>query len=164
MQLGEEDQLSSRIRFQIEDMDAEAASETKAPPAGSETPDEAAKDEADKLGVLPATAICGNDITSSCLYVSALTIMAAGRWAPLALLVVVLVLYLFRKIYGEVVGALPLNGGAYNALLNTTSKSWASLAACLTLLSYMATAVISASEAMHYFHGLVPVVEGLTPM
>ena len=163
MQLGEEDQLSSRIRFQIEDMDAEAASETKAPPAGSETPDEAAKDEADKLGVLPATAICGNDITSSCLYVSALTIMAAGRWAPLALLVVVLVLYLFRKIYGEVVGALPLNGGAYNALLNTTSKSWASLAACLTLLSYMATAVISASEAMHYFHGLVPVVEGLTP-
>ena len=39
----------------------------------------------------------------------------------------------------------PLNGGAYNALLNTTSKSLASMAACLTLLSYMATAVISAS-------------------
>ena len=52
------------------------------------------------------------------------------------------------------VGALPLNGGAYNALLNTTSKSLASMAACLTLLSYMATAVISASEAMHYTHNL----------
>ena len=61
-----------------------------------------------------------------------------------ALLIVASVLYLFRKIYGEVVGALPLNGGAYNALLNTTSKRVASLAACLTLLSYMATAVISA--------------------
>jgi len=64
------------------------------------------------------------------------------------------VLFLFRKIYGEVVGALPLNGGAYNALLNTTSKLMASLAACLTLLSYMATAVISASEAMHYVQNL----------
>lgn len=64
------------------------------------------------------------------------------------------VLFLFRSIYGEVVGALPLNGGAYNALLNTTSKQTASMAACLTLLSYMATAVISANEAMHYVHQL----------
>ncbi|MCP2043336.1 hypothetical protein L1278_001373 [Pontibacter sp. HSC-36F09] len=64
------------------------------------------------------------------------------------------VLFLFWSIYGEVVGALLLNGGAYNALLNTTSKFTASLAACLTLLSYMATAVISASEAMHYVHHL----------
>ena len=61
-------------------------------------------------------------------------------------------LYLFRSTYAEVVGALPLNGGAYNALLNTTSKFKASIAACLTILSYMATAVISASEAMHYAH------------
>jgi amino acid transporter len=104
------------------------------------------------MGQLPATAICGNDITSSCLYVSALSIIYAGRWAPVALLIVAGVLYLFRSIYAEVVGALPLNGGAYNALLNTTSKFKASIAACLTILSYMATAVISASEAMHYVH------------
>lgn len=107
-----------------------------------------------QLGELSATAICGNDITSSCLYVSAIALLAAGKWAPVALLVVAAVLYLFRSIYGEVVGALPLNGGAYNALLNTTSKSRASLAACLTILSYMATAVISAGEAMHYLHSL----------
>ena len=102
------------------------------------------------LGELAATAICGNDITSSCLYVSALAILYAGIWAPVALLLVAGLLYLFRSIYGEVVGALPLNGGAYNALLNTTSKFRASMAACLTILSYMATAVISANEAMHY--------------
>lgn len=107
-----------------------------------------------KLGELPATAICGNDITSSCLYVSALTIVYAGQYAWLALILVSAVLYLFRKIYGEVVGALPLNGGAYNVLLNTTSKSNASIAATLTILSYMATAVISASEAMHYLQGM----------
>src|SRR3712207_562158 len=132
---------------------------------------------APKLKELPATAICGNDITSSCLYVSALAIIYAGQYAWVALLLVGAVLFLFRKIYGEVVGALPLNGGAYNALLNTTSKRTASLAACLTLLSYMATAVISASEAMHYVHhlweglpvmyatiGLLAVFMGLTIM
>ncbi len=117
-----------------------------------------------KLGQLASTAICGNDITSSCLYVCALAIAAGGRWGPVALLLVAAVLYLFRPIYAEVVGALPLNGGAYNALLNTTSKFRASIAACLTILSYMATAVISAGEGMHYlhniFHGLP--VEGAT--
>lgn len=107
-----------------------------------------------KLSQLAATAICGNDITSSCLYVSALSILYAGQYAWISLLIVAGVLYLFRKIYGEAVGALPLNGGAYNVLLNATSKSNASVAACLTILSYMATAVISASEAMHYLHNL----------
>lgn len=107
-----------------------------------------------KLGELASTAICGNDITASCLYVSSLTIIYAGQYAWLALLIVAAVLFLFRKIYGEVVGALPLNGGAYNVLLNTTSKSNASVAACLTILSYMATAVISGSEAIHYLHGV----------
>jgi amino acid transporter len=112
--------------------------------------------ERKKLNVLASTAICGNDISSSVLYVSALAIAFAGQYAWVTLLIVSLVLYLFRKIYGEVVGALPLNGGAYNALLNTTSKSVASFAATLTLLSYMATAVISANEAIHYLHHLVP--------
>lgn len=115
-----------------------------------------------KLNELAATAICGNDISSSCLYVSALAIVYAGQYAWISLLLVSLILYLFRKIYGEVVGALPLNGGAYNALLNTTKKSTASLAASLTVLSYMATAVISASEAVKYAHSLwdsIPVLE-----
>ncbi len=109
-----------------------------------------------KLNELSATAICGNDISSSVLYVSALAIAFAGQYAWITLLIVSFVLFLFRNIYGEVVGALPLNGGAYNALLNTTSKSTASFAATLTLLSYMATAVISANEAIHYLHHLIP--------
>lgn len=114
-----------------------------------------------KLNELAATAICGNDISSSCLYVSALAIVYAGQYAWISLLLVSVILFLFRKIYGEVVGALPLNGGAYNALLNTTKKSTASFAATLTVLSYMATAVISASEAVKYAHSLwhgIPIV------
>jgi len=109
-----------------------------------------------KLNELEATAISGNDISSSVLYVSALSIAFAGQYAWITLLIVSFVLFLFRKIYGEVVGALPLNGGAYNALLNTTSKSVASFAATLTILSYMATAVISANEAIHYLHHIIP--------
>jgi amino acid transporter len=107
-----------------------------------------------KLTELPATAICGNDISSSVLYVSALSIIYAGKYAWVTLLIVAFILFLFRKIYAEVVCALPLNGGAYNALLNTTSKFMASFAATLTILSYMATSVISANEAMHYLHSL----------
>lgn len=108
-----------------------------------------------KLGTWAATAICGNDITSSCLYVSALCAAQAGALAPVALLLVAGALFLFRKIYAEVGSALPLNGGTYTVLLNTTNKRMAASAAVLTLLSYVATAVISAGEAMHYAHNLV---------
>lgn len=119
--------------------------------------------DSEKLGEWHATAICGNDITSSCLYVSALALVWAGPLAPISLLLVAFVLWLFRGIYAEVVEALPLNGGAYNALLNTTSKFRASVAACLTILSYLATAVISASEATHYLAHLTGQLFGYHP-
>lgn len=107
-----------------------------------------------ELGMWASTAICGNDITSSCLYVAALAAAQAGALAPVALAIVALILYWFRKVYAEVGSALPLNGGTYTVLLNTTNKRIAASAAILTLLSYVATAVISAGEAMHYAHNL----------
>lgn len=76
-----------------------------------------------KLGELLATAICGNGILSSTLYVSGIAIIFAGVWAPLVMLVVAGVLWLYKVVYTEVVEALPLNGGAYNCLLNGTSKT-----------------------------------------
>jgi amino acid transporter len=103
-----------------------------------------------------ATGICGNDITSSCLYVSAIAAVYAGVLAPVVLLMVVGVLYLYKKVYTEVVEALPLNGGTYNALLNCTSKFAAALAACMTILSYIATAVISSKTAAEYLHTIFP--------
>ena len=112
-----------------------------------------------KLGQWLSTAICGNDITSSCLYVSAIATYYAGALAPIVLLMVAVILYLYKKIYTEVVEALPLNGGAYNCLLNSTSKFSAALAACMTILSYTATAVISAKTAVSYLHTLVPSLE-----
>lgn len=124
----------------------------KSPKSGSE----AEKPNHTKLGEWASTAICGNDITSSCLYVSALAIGQAGVMAPIVLLCVGLTLYLFRKIYGEVGSAIPLNGGTYTLLLNTSTKKVAAVAATLTLLSYIATAVISATEAIHYAKVLLP--------
>ncbi len=109
-----------------------------------------------KLNQWLATGICGNDITSSCLYVSAIAAVFAGVLAPVVLLLVGVVLYLYKKVYTEVVEALPLNGGTYNCLLNCTSKFAAAVAACMTILSYIATAVISSKTAVEYLHHVVP--------
>eukprot|EP01126_Amoeba_proteus_P041844 TRINITY_DN4517_c0_g1_i2.p1 TRINITY_DN4517_c0_g1~~TRINITY_DN4517_c0_g1_i2.p1 ORF type:complete len:629 (+),score=80.25 TRINITY_DN4517_c0_g1_i2:186-2072(+) len=114
-----------------------------------------------RLGQMAATAISGNDITSSCLYVAGLSAASSGKYAPISLFLVVVVLWLFRGVYSEVGSALPLNGGAYNILLNTTTKFLAALAACLTLLSYVATAVVSGTEACEYLYILAPQVNPL---
>lgn len=108
-----------------------------------------------KLNEFYATAIAGNDILSSTLYVSAVAIIFSGIYAPLVLVAVAGVLYLYRSVYREVVEALPANGGAYNALLNGTSKTFAAVAGIMTALSYIATATISAKTAIEYLFRLV---------
>ncbi len=140
-------------------------SSAKTPSVPTPTPRElfAGTEPKKRLGQWLATGICGNDITSSCLYVSAIAAVYAGVLAPVVLLMVVGVLYLYKKVYTEVVEALPLNGGTYNALLNSTSKFAAALAACMTILSYIATAVISSKTAAEYLHTIFPsfgVMEG----
>ncbi len=59
-------------------------------------------------------------------------------------------LFFFRRLYCEVVTAIPVNGGCYNLLLNIGSKKVASYVACLSYLSYTATAVLSAFDAVVY--------------
>ncbi|KAF1792310.1 Amino acid/polyamine transporter I [Phytophthora cactorum] len=112
-----------------------------------------------KLSEWLATAICGNDILSSCLYVSGLVASKAGKLAPVALAIVAGILYLYRFIYGEVLNAVPLNGGSYNVLLNTTSKRVAAMAASLAILSYIATGVVSGTSACNYLASHVPSLE-----
>jgi amino acid transporter len=102
------------------------------------------------LGEWLSTAICGNDILSSVLYSSGLVALKAGALTPIPLLMVSIVLYFFRFIYEEVVTAIPLNGGSYNVLLNTTSKRVAAFGAALGILSYLATGVVSGASAANY--------------
>lgn len=113
-----------------------------------------------KIGELSATAICGNDITSSCFYVVGELTKNAGVYSPICTLLSSFTLFCYRSIYGEVVTALPLNGGIYNLLLNSATKRTASIAACLTILSYTATGVVSAVSAANYFCSS-PVGEGV---
>src|SRR5581483_4707757 len=93
-----------------------------------------------KLNQFYATAICGNDILSSSLYVSGIACIFAGIFAPLVLAIIGVVLFFYKAVYTEVVEALPVNGGAYNCLLNGTSKTVAATAGVMTILSYVATA------------------------
>lgn len=81
--------------------------------------------------------------------------------APVCLALVTLMLFYFRLVYSEVVSALPVNGGTYNLLLNTASKKWAAIVACLSLLSYTATAIVSAFDAIVYLAILWPEVSKL---
>ena len=66
----------------------------------------------------------------------------AGKAAPLCFLLVSLVLYIFRMIYGEAITAIPMNGGCYSVLINTTSKPVSAWAASLGVLSYLATGAL----------------------
>ena len=109
-----------------------------------------------KLGPLLSTSIAGNDLLSSCLYTAGICAGYAGKAAPLSLLLVSFMLYFFRFVYAEVVTAIPINGGSYTALSNTTSKRLASIAACLSVISYIATAVVSAESAVLYIALLFP--------
>src|SRR3989338_900356 len=110
-----------------------------------------------KLSESFATAISGNDILSSTLYVSGIAAIFAGVYAPIVLLMIVLVLFFYKSVYIEVVEALPINGGAYNCLLNSTSKIFAAVAGVMTILSYIATAVISAKVGIEYLHTVLPI-------
>lgn len=109
-----------------------------------------------KLNQFFATAICGNDILSSTFYVSGISILYVGIYAPVILAVIVLVLFFYKSVYTEVVEALPVNGGAYNCLLNASSKTIAAFAGTMTILSYIATAVLSANTAIEYSNSVLP--------
>ncbi len=50
---------------------------------------------------------------------------------------------------------MPENGGVYNALLNSTKKTTAALSGCISFLSYLATAVVSAVSSVIYAQSLV---------
>jgi len=106
-----------------------------------------------KLDQWRATAICANDCISSVLYMTGNVCSVAGVFAPVGALLIAVLLWFFKNVY-SVVLLLPLNGGCYNILLNSTRKSVASMAAILTVLSYIATAVVSGTEAVHYIHSV----------
>ncbi|KAG1470181.1 hypothetical protein G6F56_002830 [Rhizopus delemar] len=116
-----------------------------------------------KIGQWRATSIAGNDLIASVLYSIGPCVVQSGKYAPISMLIIAFIMYPMKRIITEVATSLPLNGGTYNALLNTTSKVTASIAACLSILDYLATCVVSASTASAYLAAEVTLPGGLTP-
>ncbi|KAF0694960.1 Aste57867_14183 [Aphanomyces stellatus] len=113
------------------------------------------------LSEWPSTAISGNDLLSSCLYSAGIVASKAGKLAPIPTILVACVMYLFRFIYVEVVSAIPLNGGSYNTMLNTTSKKVAAMTAALAVIAYLATGVVGAVSASDYLRVQVPTINNV---
>ncbi|RHX97300.1 hypothetical protein DYB25_002144 [Aphanomyces astaci] len=113
------------------------------------------------LSEWPSTAISGNDLLSSCLYSAGIVASKAGKLSPIPTFLVTCVMYLFRFIYIEVVSAIPLNGGSYNTMLNTTSKKVAAMTATLAVIAYLATGVVGAVSASDYLRAQVPSVNNV---
>jgi amino acid transporter len=112
-----------------------------------------------KITLAPSVSIAGCDLLSSCLYTAGTCASYAGKLAPIGLILVSLMLMFFRHVYSEVVSCLPINGGTYNSILNTTSKKFAAMAGILSILSYVATSIISAYESMVYLEIIWPGVD-----
>lgn len=107
-----------------------------------------------KLDQFQSTAIAGNDLLGSVIYMVGNAITVAGVFAPFCALIIATLLYFFKNVYASV-SALPSNGGVFNLLLNSTRKSIASIAAVLTLLSYIATGVVCSVEGVHALKDIV---------
>jgi amino acid transporter len=103
-----------------------------------------------RLDSFRSTAISGNDLMASVLYTTGLVCVASGQLAPISMFLCVLSLYPFVKILQECGTAIPLNGGLYVALLNSTNKLVATFAASCSLIDYAATAVVSAASCTSY--------------
>ena len=89
-----------------------------------------------QLDVFRSTAIAGNDLLASVLYTTGICACACGQLAPVVMVLGILALYPYRKIFQECGTAIPLNGGVYVAMLNSSSKFSATFAASCSLISY----------------------------
>ena len=89
-----------------------------------------------QLDVFRSTAIAGNDLLASVLYTTGICACACGQLAPVVMVLGIIALHPYRKIFQECGTAIPLNGGVYVAMLNSSSKFSATFAASCSLISY----------------------------
>lgn len=97
-----------------------------------------------------AAAIVGADIGTSVFYSTGIAYEIVGFAAPLMILIVCLLMWLFKLTYEEGCAASPFNGGAYMMVLQTVGRRMAMVVGALTILSYLATAAVSAISGAHY--------------
>lgn len=97
-----------------------------------------------------AAGIVGADIGTSVFYSTGVIRPLVGFAAPLVILVVCLLMWFFKATYEEGCAASPFNGGAYMMVLQTVGRRVAMIVGALTILSYLATAAVSALSGAYY--------------
>ncbi|HEY9787039.1 MAG TPA: amino acid permease, partial [Candidatus Obscuribacterales bacterium] len=97
-----------------------------------------------------AAAIVGADIGTSVFYSTGVIRTYVGFAAPLMILAVCILMWLFKQTYEEGCAASPFNGGAYMMVLQTVGRRLAMVVGALTILSYLATAAVSAISGAFY--------------
>ena len=98
--------------------------------------------------------IVGADIGTSVLYSTGILFPSVGYLAPVFILIVCLMMWLFKRTYEEGLALSPFNGGAYVMILRSLGRQWAVLAGALTCVSYLATAAVSALSGAYYLSSL----------
>ncbi len=101
-----------------------------------------------------AAAIVGADIGTSVFYTTGVIMPMVGFAAPFIILVVCLLMWVFKATYEEGCAVSPFNGGAYIMVLQTVGKRFAIVVGALTILSYLATAAVSALSGAYYIDSI----------
>ena len=97
-----------------------------------------------------AAGIVGADIGTSVFYSTGVIMPYVGFAAPLVILFVCLMMWFFKITYEEGCSVSPFNGGAYIMVLQTVGRRLAMFVGALTILSYLATAAVSALSGAYY--------------
>ncbi len=109
-----------------------------------------------------AAGLVGADIGTSVFYSTSVLVPHVGFMAPFFITIVCAAMWLFKTTYQEGTSVSPLNGGAYSMVLQTLGRQVALVVGSLTILSYLATAVVSALSGAFYLSSLWP--EGAWPI
>lgn len=97
-----------------------------------------------------AAGVVGADIGTSVFYGTGILYPKVGFLAPVFILFSCLMMWLFKRTYEEGLALSPYNGGAYSMILRTLGRQMSVLAGALTMVSYLATAAVSALSGAYY--------------
>lgn len=122
------------------------------PPPSGNTHHQSERDEL--LSWWLAAAIVGADIGTSVFYTTGVIRPYVGYAAPVIILIVCLLMWFFKATYEEGCSASPFNGGAYMMVLQTVGRRLAMVVGSLTILSYLATAAVSAIAGAYYLDSI----------
>lgn len=101
-----------------------------------------------------AAGVVGADIGTSVFYGTGILYPKVGFLAPFFVLFCCLMMWLFKRTYEEGLALSPYNGGAYSMILRSLGRQASVLAGALTMVSYLATAAVSALSGAYYLTSL----------